>query len=278
MQPSTTSSIGDLDAGSVVSALDALDAATDRLRAVLDGAGEDALQEPSLLEGWSRTTLLAHLRYGAVASARLTEDALAGRPAAFYPGGATEREESLRPGEDESVTELVADLFTQSDRLAEQWRQLDDADWEVELREPRLGRMRLTRAVALRLTEVEVHGVDLGLDGLDEWSDRFVEVCLPLRIAWLPNHARNLPEADRTVSGRWLLRSDTGRTWLVSASGALASAGPKDTIHEASVDCVITGTERQLMGLVLGRTPVDALEVSGDEAKARAFKAAFPGP
>jgi uncharacterized protein (TIGR03083 family) len=278
VQPSTTSSIGDLDAGSVPSTLDALDEATNRLRTALDDVGEDALQEPSRLEGWSRTTLLAHLRYGATASVRLTEDALAGRPAAFYPGGATEREESLRPGEGESATDLVADLFTQSDRLAEEWRQLDDADWEVELREPKLGRMRLTRAVALRLTEIEVHGVDLGLDGLDEWSDRFVEICLPLRIVWLPIHARNLPEADRTVSGRWLLRSDTGRSWLVSASGALASAGPKDVIHEASVDCVISGSERQLLGLVLGRTPVDDLEVSGNEAKAQAFKAAFPGP
>jgi uncharacterized protein (TIGR03083 family) len=278
VQPPSTSSIGDLDAAGIPVVLDALDAATGRLRTAVDAADAAELAEPSRLDGWSRLTVLAHLRYGALASARLTDDALAGRPAAFYPGGAPEREASLQLGDDETPQELVADLFAQSGSLARQWRELSDADWDTELREPRLGRMRLSRVVALRLSEVEVHGVDLGFDGLDEWSDGFVEICLPLRIAWLPNHSRALPAADRTVNGRWLLRADTGRTWLVSASGTLASAAPKERIADDTVDCVISGTERQLLGLVLGRTPADALHITGDEPLAHAFKSAFPGP
>jgi uncharacterized protein (TIGR03083 family) len=277
VQPPPTT-IGDLDAAAVVPVLDAVDVATGRLRAALDAVDDDALAAPSRLEGWSRTTILAHLRYHALASARLTDNALAGRPAAFYPGGAPEREESLLLGEDETLADVVADLFDWSEQLAQQWRELSDDDWETELREPRFGRMRLTRVAALRLTEVEVHGVDLGLDGLDAWSDQFVETCLPLRIAWLPNHSRGLPSADRTVNGRWLLRSDTSKAWLVSASGTLASAGAKDNIADDTVDCIITGTERQLLGLVLGRTPIEALQVSGNEALAHNFKSAFPGP
>jgi uncharacterized protein (TIGR03083 family) len=271
-------SSGDLDPAGVQPVLDALDTATECLRSVLDSVPEAALHEPSRLEGWSRATLLAHLRYGAGASIRLTDDALAGRPAAFYPGGADEREASLQLTDGESPDALVAELFAQSDRLAQQWRKLSETDWETELREPRLGRMRLTRLVALRLTEVEVHGVDLGLDRHTQWSDRFVELCLPLRIAWLPNHSRAQPTADRSVNGRWLLRADSGRSWLVSAAGGLASAGPKDDMADAAADCIITGSERDLLGLVLGRLPATALYIAGDETLALNFEAAFPGP
>lgn len=268
----------DPDPAAVVPVLDALDEATERLRQAVTGLPEDELLAPSLLEGWARLTVLAHLRAGAQASARLTDEALAGRPTAFYPGGAAERERSLLPREGESPAALVTDLLEASDGLAEGWRALDEDGWAVELREPRLGRMRLTRVAALRLTEVEVHAVDLGLAEPTAWSDRFVELCLPLRIAWLPAHARALPWADRSVNGRWLLRADTGTTWLVSASGGLASAAAKADIAEGSVDCVIEGTERELLGLLLGRVPPEALRVSGDVALAHAFTAAFPGP
>ena len=268
----------DLEPGAVEPVLDALDDATARLRTAVAELPEAELEVPSHLDGWSRLTVLAHLRAGAVASVRVTEDALAGRPTAFYPGGAPERERSLLPHDGESPGALVADLLAASDQLAEQWRGLSADDWAVELREPKLGRMRLTRIAALRLTEVEVHGVDLGLDGMSAWTDRFVQLCLPLRVAWLPAHARALPTADRSVNGRWLLRADTGTTWLVSAAGGLASAAAKSDILDTQVDCVIQGTERELMALLLGRTPVEALRISGDEALARSFKAAFPGP
>lgn len=268
----------DLEPGAIEPVLDALDDATDRLQAVVADVPEAELEAPSLLDGWSRLTVLAHLRAGAVASARLTEDALAGRPAAFYPGGAPERERSLQPREGESPAALVADLFAASDRLSQQWRGLGEDGWAVELREPKLGRMRLTRIVALRLTEVEVHGIDLGLDRLTDWSERFVQLCLPLRIGWLPAHARALPSADRSVNGRWLLRSDTGSTWLVSAAGGLASAAAKNDILDSQVDCVIEGTERELLALTLGRIPVENLRISGNETLARSFNSAFPGP
>lgn len=276
MQPALLTS--DLDPGAVPPVLGVLAAATERLWAGVAGLSEEEIHAPSLLEGWSRLTVLAHLRAGAEATLRLTDDALAGRAAAFYPGGAPEREASLllRPGESPSV--LITDLFAASERLARRWRELTDLEWAVELREAKLGWMRLTRLVALRLTEVEVHSVDLALDGLTHWSDPFVEISLPLRVAWLPAHARSLPHADRSINGRWLLRTTTGTTWLVSASGGLSSAGLKVGITEDSVDCVIEGTERELLGLLLGRVPVEALRLSGDQTLARSFKAAFPGP
>ncbi|MEL6983369.1 MAG: maleylpyruvate isomerase N-terminal domain-containing protein, partial [Actinomycetota bacterium] len=56
----------------------------DRALAELD---ERRLRDPSHLPGWDRLTIACHLRFGAQASERMTTEALAGAPAAFYPKG-----------------------------------------------------------------------------------------------------------------------------------------------------------------------------------------------
>ena len=60
---------------------------TDRLIQRLDAISADELRRDSALPGWSRMTVMCHLRYGAVALARMTNDALSGRVASFYPLG-----------------------------------------------------------------------------------------------------------------------------------------------------------------------------------------------
>jgi maleylpyruvate isomerase len=258
--------------------LSAVDAATERLRSVLEPLPDDELRAPSRLPGWSRATVLAHLRHVAGASVRVVDEALAGQPTAFYPGGREEREASLVVPDDQPLRALVDELFEASDRLAERWQAMSADDWRTDLREPRFGLMRLSRLAPLRLSEVELHSVDLGLDSLTEWSDEAVELLLPLRIAWLPNHARTLPTADMSVNGRWLLQGDA-RAWLISTAGSLASASQVDSSEElGSVDCAIAGSDRQILGFVLGRTPVDELMTYGDDKQAASFKAAFPGP
>jgi maleylpyruvate isomerase len=257
--------------------LDAVDAATRRLQEAVAGLSDEELRAPSQLPGWSRAVVLAHLRHVARASVRVVDEALAGKPTAFYPGGREERQASLVVAGDEPLAPLVTDLFECSATLAARWRQMSDDEWRVELREPRFGLMRLSRLLPLRFTEVEVHGVDLGLDGLTAWSDDFVRLALPLRIAWLPNHARTMPSADLNVSGRWLLQGGSA-AWLVSTSGSLASASQVELADELGVDSAVAGSDRDLLGFVLGRVPVESLTVTGDEALAHAFKKAFPGP
>lgn len=258
--------------------LDAVDAATQRLEAVVTGLTDDELRAPSLLPGWSRATVLTHLRHVAGASLRVVDEALTNQPTAIYPGGREEREASLVVPDDEPLAPMVAELFERSVKLMDRWRGMSDDEWRAELREPRFGLLRLSRLVPLRLSEVEVHAVDLGLPGLDAWSDEFVRLSLPLRVAWLPNHSRTMPIADLGVGGRWLLQGESA-AWLVSTSGGLASASQVDASDEmGGVDCCIAGSDRALLGFVLGRVPVEALTVSGDEHQARAFKRAFPGP
>lgn len=117
-----------------------------------------------------------------------------------------------------------------------------------------------------------MHSVDLGLTGLDGWSERFVDTLLPLRLAWLGN-ARHRGDADLGLNGSWVL-TDGLATWLVQANGADVVVG--EVARERSADCRLTGTRRDLLALLLGR-PAEVERVGLPELR-DGFKAAFPGP
>ena len=97
-----------------------------------------------------------------------------------------------------------------------------------ETREPRenrdLGEITIADLALLRLTEVEVHGSDLGM-GLTDWSDVFTATALPVRIPWLAVRTRSQKLVDPEVQGTWLLVGDRGR-WLVSVNGDQVSSAP----------------------------------------------------
>ena len=143
--------------------------------------------------------------YVAAAYARATREALAFGRATTYPGGPDERERSLDSLAGQSLAECLDSFVWTSSELDSTWRQLAGESWARSyLDEPGRGRIGLGRLVAQRLTELEVHHGDLGSGyGPSTWSPQFVEVCLPLRIAWLPVHHRRSPR--RRYLGRWQL-------------------------------------------------------------------------
>ena len=246
----------------------------------LAAAGADALRSASALPGWSRLTIACHLRYGAQASHRMTADALAGRPTSFYPGGrAAERPATLVPGAGEDPAAVVASLGEQRDVLHGAWASLRPAQWSTPVGEPAgradLGPVTLGTLVLLRLTEVEVHGVDLGLD-LSDWSETFVAHALPFRLGWLAHRRSNHREVDGAPEGSWLLVAGDGPTWRVEVRAGRVSSVPAGPA--ASADAVLEGTSRDLLALLLGRRPRRALRTTGDRHLAAAFVRAFPGP
>jgi maleylpyruvate isomerase len=256
----------------------AVEAATSRLLSSVMALSDDGARAPSLLNGWSRAHILAHLEYVATASLRMTDDALAGHPTTMYPGGTAEREESVRTGPRTTAMALVDRLERASAALAERWRTVSVDDWATLVVEERLGPIRLGRLVALRLTELEVHHGDLAVGyGPHCWSTEFVRVCLPLRFAWLATHHRDRPGADLTVEGHWLFVGIPDRcSWLVGADEAgvvVRAATP-----EHSADVVLTGSWTEILAFLLGRQNVNMLGVAGDAHLAGAFKRAFPGP
>jgi maleylpyruvate isomerase len=254
--------------------LDHVEGATAALLDAVETASPTELLGPSSLPGWSRLTILAHLRYVAAASRRMTAAALAGRSGAMYPGGRGHRPATLEPTAGESASAVVASLRAESTALHELWRSLTPAQWATELDEPELGTITPSTLLFMRWTEVELHGVDLDL-GLGPWSEAFVAAALSPRVRALPR-LRRRSDADLTVNGSWALVGGD-EIWFVRTSGRTTAVEPNDDAR-FEADSVIEGDTRSLVGLLLGRVEPHELELTGDIHLGRAIKKAFPGP
>ena len=258
----------------------AVDRRTAEVVGALGGLDAAALASGSLLPDWSLLTIACHLRYGADALARMTADALEGRPTSYYPAGrAAGRPATLASEPGESGESVVRSLADHSAALGALWSGRTDGEWAREVHEPPdntdLGPVELGRLPLLRLTEVEVHGSDLGL-GLRDWSDVFVRAALPMRIAWLNARRANHRAFDAEVEGSWLLAASDGPAYVVAVRGPAVRAGPAES--SASATATIDGTSRDLLALLLGRPPRRELRLRGDHGFGERFTDAFPGP
>ena len=209
----------------------------------------------------------------------MTEDTCAGRPTSYYPEGrTTQRDATLAPADGESPQEVVRDLASASAVLHERWNSLNDGEWSSPVREPKdnpdLGPIELSRLPLLRLTEVEVHGCDLGV-GLVDWSDAFVAAALPTRIAWLNTRRSNHRNVDLGITGTWRLVSDERDAWRVTAR---ADASVEAIEGDGPADATISASCRDLLATLLGRPTVGPVTYRGDVELAKAFSRAFPGP
>jgi len=258
----------------------AIAARTSPLVERLSDLDDDGLLSASELSGWTRLTIACHLRYGAQALRTMTEAAMVGQPAAYYPEGrAAQRLGTLTPLPEESPQDVIASLARSGESLHRLWSSLDPSEWSIEITEPSgnvdLGTVPLVRLALLRLTEVEVHGTDLGL-GLDDWGETFVLLALPLRLDWLNTRRTNHRDFDRSLNGSWLLVATDGPTYSVSVDGSSVASQPAGPGTAARSS--ITATSRDLLALLLGRPFQTPPVISGDVEFGQSFSAAFPGP
>jgi uncharacterized protein (TIGR03083 family) len=258
----------------------AVRARTDEVVAALRELGPQAIESASSLPGWTRLTIACHLRYGALASLRMTGDALAGRPTSFFPGGRTgQRPETLVPGPSEEPADVVRGLDRAAVQLHAAWERLSADQWAVTVREPDdnpdLGPVTLAMLALLRLTEVEVHGSDLSL-GLSPWSPLFVACALPVRLAWLAARRSNRRAVDPSVGGSWRIVAREGPVWRVTVDGTAVTSELADP--GAPADFEIEGESRDLLAMLLGRRLPSSTGPNGDRRSLDAFSRAFPGP
>jgi maleylpyruvate isomerase len=158
---------------------------------------DDELDAPSLLSGWSRRHLVAHVGYNARALSRLCEWARAGIETPMYPST------SQRSAEIERGATLPAralrNLFAHSEvHLNVEWRDLTDEQWNSEIRTAQ-GRVVPARETAwMRTREVWVHAVDLDNGGsfLDFPSDLLGELLADVQRTW----ARRQEHVDLTLA------------------------------------------------------------------------------
>jgi maleylpyruvate isomerase len=176
-----------------------VDRATDRLLTTVAGFdGEPAVNAPSLLPGWTRGHVLAHVARNADGLTNLLTWARTGVMSPQYASSRS-READIAAGAPRPPTEQLDDVRESAARFADAAARMPAAGWSVLLDIPGAPQ-RAARVVWRRLREVEVHHVDLdaGYTSAD-WPDAFSHRLLHEVVAGF---------ADRSDAPRLRLRPD----------------------------------------------------------------------
>jgi len=224
--------------GRLHESLDEMVNATDRLLETVDGMTEEQLHEPSRLPGWTRGHVLTHIARNADGLANLAHWARTGEETPMYPGDSRDRD--IEAGAGRHLGDQRLDLADSGERLLQAF-----ADFPPEaLRREAPLRSGATaegwELPVLRIREVEIHHVDLGLGYTPaHWSPAFVTRTLDQLAPFF------LSARDAAV--RELVATDTpgeGGRWEIGTTGP-ALAGPA-----AALLAWLTGRSRG-EGLVL---------------------------
>lgn len=190
-----------------------------RLLALIDNVVETGditawMATPSLLPGWSRAHVIAHLARNAESHVHLFAEAERGVEGNQYPGGAEQRTEGIAQYAALPAMELVAKNRAAIYALEAAWAHTSAAAWQGSGRNTVGARMRVIDMPLFRWREVEVHSSDLG-DKFSpaDWNPTYVRYDLPrmtmlqtsrkpMGMTTLPEIALRLAETQRLA---WLL-------------------------------------------------------------------------
>ena len=162
---------------------DQIDDATQRLLGTARVIAEPDLRQPSLLPGWTRAHVLAHLARGADAMRALLVGARTGADRPAY-ASAEAREADIERTAAQQAKDLMADVAESSMALRTIARQLPDRAWAHPVRILGSAPFPAGQLLTRRLAEVELHHCDLaaGYSPAD-WPDAFasMELAEPMR-------------------------------------------------------------------------------------------------
>jgi maleylpyruvate isomerase len=208
--------------------------ATTRYLQALTQLDEEALRGPSVLPGWTRAHVVAHLSRNADAFSRVLLQAGAGEPASMYDSPESRNDDIDATVARHDLAALLRDADEATSRLERAWRgcQADpatpyfrvpggDDTWPLES----VGRRR--RA------EVEIHHADLDIGyGPDDWPADFSLAMIKQRqeeLAALPEGCPSMVLSSTDVDGLWKLGAGQGPEihgtvgalgwWLVGRGG-----------------------------------------------------------
>ena len=157
-----------------------LEAGTRRLVRTVDALADDQWPQPSLLPGWSRAHVVAHLTLNAEALSAALEGVHEGRPVPMYPSQEQRDADIVALATSASPSEL-RDRFLASTTVIGEWvEELADNLADSEIQRVPGGPVFPAGAIgAMRVREVEIHHADLGLDHTAAgWSPEFVTMLL----------------------------------------------------------------------------------------------------
>ncbi|WP_435175526.1 maleylpyruvate isomerase family mycothiol-dependent enzyme [Actinacidiphila sp. bgisy145] len=183
------------------------------------GLDEDAFRAPSLLPGWTRKHLAAHVAANADALGNLVHWAATGERTLMY-ASAEERAAGIAKGPDLTARQLRTWLTGSAHRLADGLDALTDEQWRRQVVTAQGRTVPATELPWMRAREVCVHAVDLGTGtGFADLPEGFLTALveeirakrgltalpggpLPEVAAWLAGRPHTLADAPRL--GPWL--------------------------------------------------------------------------
>jgi len=208
-------------------------AATTLLHASVQQLSDQQARQPSLLPGWSRGHLLTHLARNADSLRNLLTWARTGVPTPQY-SSPRERSEGIERGAGRPAAELVADLHGSAAALDAAAASLPAEAWTVHVGGTGQNGHAAWYTLWRRLTEVEIHHVDLDLGySPANWPEAFATYSLEqvaLLFGSVHSPAVELHGADAAV---------------------LVRIGPPG----AQPGTIVTGPVRALLAWLTGRSP-----------------------
>jgi maleylpyruvate isomerase len=183
---------------------------TERLLGDLASLSDQAIEDQSLLPGWSRRYLLSHVAANADALRNLVHWARTGEERRMYASPEA-RDAGIRAGAAKPAAELREWIAESATALAEDLDTLPDASWDATIITAQ-GLTRQAREIPwMRVREVYVHAVDLGA------RTNFAGLPAGFNAALLDDIAARRCTIG-TSPALTVTASDTGRSWTVTGA------------------------------------------------------------
>ena len=189
--------------------LTGLDASAQALNRTVDSLSPAELAEPSLLPGWSRAHVVAHLAMNGFALAGVLDAIGRGRPVAMYESD-EQRDSEIAELAQVEPSELRDRLLAATTAFADAVEAMQDERWDGAFnRLPGGPTWPAVTIVPTRRREVEIHHADLGTSYTRaDWPEDFAAELL------------DVATVDQADAGPFQVRAtDLGRDWAVGGDG-----------------------------------------------------------
>ncbi len=189
--------------------LTGLDGSAVSLNRTVDALSSDELAQPSLLPGWSRAHVVAHLALNGYAMAGVLDAVGRGETGVMYESD-DRRNSDIHELVEADAADLRDQLFAATTAFSDAVAAVDEDRWDgVFSRTPGAPAWPAATIVATRRREVEIHHADLGAAYTRHaWPDDFVSELL------------DVVSVDQADAGPFQARAtDLGRDWSVGGEG-----------------------------------------------------------
>ena len=199
------------DPEELASELESLRHSDQRLLRTVDSLSAPQWREPSLLPGWSRAHVVAHLALNAEGFAGALEGLTTGEQVAIYPSQEA-RNAGIHELAQEDTAEIRERLFAATQRLRDVFALLTAEQWDGTVnRLPEGPVWPVAELLEARQREVEIHHADLGLDYTHaSWPVEFA--------ATLVQSAGSVHELSPDSPAFAVRATDLGRDWVLGAA------------------------------------------------------------